>query len=207
MLRLFPSNDGECVPLVIDDGNSVSGSRLGGRPPAGVVPGHITPLTRYFCTIRIAEDPVLEISVFLSLDFDSMADGAGIIHASGEVIEAIVHCESLRGDDTVLASELTPHPIRHERTCEDYLIDEDGNHVVRSHHKLGGSPFLQDTGEGLPAAVRQMRDEGCFQVVQIDFPGADDGDVEGDWPFAGGIFHLFGSNPMETCLWRCFWEY
>ncbi|MCC9628904.1 hypothetical protein LOC68_10880 [Blastopirellula sp. JC732] len=207
MSRLFPRQDRDCVPLVIGDGDSESGSRLGGLPPAGVTPNRLTSLTKYFCTIRVAEDPVLEISVFLSFDFAGMADGAGVVHTSGDLFEVVTHGDSTRSIKSALASELTPHPILHGQECADKLVDDDGNEIVISHHKLGGRPFIQDSGEGLPALVRSLREEGYFQIVQIAFPDAHDGDVDGDWPFAVGMFHLFGEEPIDKCSWRCFWEY
>ncbi len=207
MSRLFPINNGYCIPLIIGDGKSDTGSRLGGQPPAGVIPSNVTPLTRYFCTIRIAEDPTLEVSVFLSFDFDRMADNAGSIQSSVKLFEVVTHGESIRSDQSALISELTPHPILHGLVCEDYLVDDDGSRIVRSDHKLGGYPFIQDIGEGLPDAVAQAHKEEYFQVVQIDFPGYRDGPVAGDWPFAGGIVHLLGREPLEKCSWRCFWEF
>ena len=206
MSRLFPTNSAECVPLVIVDGDSHSGSRLGGLPPLGITPGHVTPLTSYFFTIRIADEPGLEVSVFLSLDFDRMADGAGIIHTSGELFEVVTHGRSVRTAVSALISELTPHPLQHGIPCKD-VIDDDDTQIVRPHHKLGGYPSIQETGEGLPAAVAQAYEHGFFQVLQIDFPGSGDGDVDGDWPFAGGTFHLLGSEPLDRCTWLGFWEY
>ena len=149
---------------------------------------------------------MLEVSVFLSFDFDGMADNAGVIQSHGQLFEAVTHGESVRASDSEFESELTPHPLHYGRICEDFVID-DGSRVVRSGHKLGGFPFIQDTGEGLPIAVAQAYEEGFFQIVQIDFPGARDGPVKGNWPFAGGVFHLLGCEPLEECLWRGFWEY
>jgi hypothetical protein len=145
--------------------------------------------------------------MFLSFDFRGMAGNAGVIHSSGKLFEAITHGASVRGNDSALISELPPHPIKHLPMCEDYVIDDDGSRIVESDHKLGGYPFIQDIGEGLPTAVAQAHEEGFFQVVQIDFPGAKDGPVDGDWPFAGGIAHLLGREPLEECSWLCFWEY
>jgi len=207
MSRLFPINNGYCIPLVIGDGISDAGSRLGGFPPVGVTPRHITPSTRYFCTIRIDEEPVLEVSIFISFDFDRMADNAGIIQTEGELFEVITHGESVRAQNSAFKSELTPHPILPRTMCDDYVVDDEGSRFVRSNHKLGGYPFIQDTSDGLPEAVGKAYEEAYFQVLQIDFPGSDDGNIDGDWPFAGGIFHLLGREPLEECSWRCFWEY
>lgn len=207
MSRLFPSDRNYCIPLVIGDDNSDVGSRLGGLAPAGIRPRHVTESTRYFCTIQIAKAPVLEASVFLSFNFSQMASNAGSIQSSGELFEAIVHGPSIRGNDSAFASELSPHPILYQSICEDHVVDDDGSRIIRSEHKLGGYPFIQDSGEGLPFAISELYVKGYFQVMQIDFPGAKDGPVNGNWPFAGGIVHFLGSEPLEESKWLCFWEY
>ena len=196
-----------CVPLVIGNGKSDTGSRLGGESPVGIAPGKVTLATRYFATIQICVDPVVELSLFLSFDFNEMADSAGVVHSSERLVQPVVHSESRRSTTPLITSDLSSHPIIHGMECEDWLIDDDGSRIVRSHHKLGGRPYIQDAGEGLPAAVAELETAGYFQVVQIAFPRAGDGDVEGDWPFAGGVFHLLGTEPLENSSWRYFWEY
>ena len=207
MPRLFSNGSGRCIPLVIGDGRSDSGSRLGGTPPAGIAPLNVTSLTKYFATIQISRDPVVEISVFLTFDFNEMADNAGVIHSSGRLVQFVTHAASARNDAPEILSDLSPHPIIHGTECEDWLVDDDGTQIVRAHHKLGGRPYVQYVGDGLPASLSQAEEAGYFQVVQIAFPGAKNGDVDGDWPFADGIFHVLGKEPLDECSWRYFWEY
>ncbi|MEZ5941473.1 MAG: hypothetical protein R3C18_08790 [Planctomycetaceae bacterium] len=206
MTRLVPVDVRNCVPLRIGDGESSIGSRLGGSAPEGVRPTRVTSATRYFCTIRIVEDPVQEITVFLSFDFSCMFDCASIVHESGDVVEVVTHGESRRGVDPKFASELTPHPIHHGQVSTDAFSHERGIRRVRPSHKLGGSPFIQES-EGLSDVIAELTKQGYLQILQIDFPSLDDGDIDGDWPFAGGMFHVFGREPFSDCLWKCLWQY
>jgi len=208
MSNLVPDHRGFCIPIRIGPKDrSDSGSRLGGRRPAGISPRHVTPLTQYFCTIRIAFDPVIEASLFISFDFDGMWDHAGSLQKPGPLYEVVVHEESVRSDDSEFISVLSSHSLLFETACEDVFTDDNGDRIVRSDHKIGGYPFIQNIDEGLPAAVEAAYQTGYFQVLQIDFPGAKDGPVKGNWPFAGGIVHLLACEPLEENSWLCFWEY
>jgi hypothetical protein len=179
MPKLFPDDSQLCIPLIIGDGISETGSRIGGSPPSGIRPPTISASTRYFATIQISDAPVIELSIFLNFDFDEMLDGAGILHSSNRLVQLITHSESTRGDDSDILSDLSPHPIVHGKRSDDWIVDDVGERHVRAHHKLGGRPFLQNIGEDLSASVSRALEEHYFQVVQIDFPNAKDASIDG----------------------------
>ena len=54
----------------------------------------------------------------------------------------------------------------------------------------------------LPGAAELFRD-GYVQVLQLDFPDGDDGDISGNWPFGDGLFNLFWRPPFigEPYFW------
>ena len=135
-----------------------------------------------------------------------MLESAGVIHSSDRLVQVIAHSESARSQDSEILSDLSPHPMVHGTTSDDWLVDDEGNRIVESRHKLGGRPFLLNPLEGPSAAMAKVTAEGYFQIVQIDFPNAKDADIAGNWPFADGIFHILGKEPFDDCSWRYFWE-
>ncbi len=106
-----------------------------------------------------------------------------------------------------MISELSAHPIVHGVQISDVVMDEDNNAVIRSNHKVGGQAHVINTSEGLPHAISQLIDEGCYHLLQFDFPDANDAPVSGNWPFGNGIFHLFGKEPLDRCEWHYLWEF
>ena len=76
-------------------------------------------------------------------------------------------------------------------------------------HELvhGGSPYLVRETPDLRAQLDETAALGYLQILQIDFP-TNEGDelVYGDWPFADGVFHLFGRPPFDSDAWRWLWQ-
>ena len=207
MRLLSPSDTSRCVPLHVGSGPSPTGPRLGGMPPVGIAPPKLLPGTRYFATIPLASTPPLEASIFLSFDFDQMAATASTIGAS-DLVSVVVHPPAERVAISDLASELSAHPLVLEPEQSDTIIDDEGNPMINSRHKLGGRPYtFRDRFEHIRGSG-ELATGGFMQVLQIDFPASTrDAAVEGTWPFADGMFHLFAREPFQHGDWRWLWEF
>ncbi len=198
----------ECTPFRIGDGPSRSGPRLGGMPPAGVMP--TGDVLRYFLTVPLFHAPAsgTMVSVFSDPSDRFLFGGnAGrILGRECKGIEVSIHPDAPRTDSSSHASTLTPHPIRLESSIVD-VQDEEGMVVPRSGHKLDGAPYLVQRAGRLAHEVRVLAGMGFRQCLQIDFPGADDSSsIAGDWPFGTAIFHVLLRPTGGEHDWRCFWE-
>ena len=52
-----------------------------------------------------------------------------------------------------------------------------------------------------------VREQSFVLVAQFDFPSGEDALVAGDWPFADGMFSLFGRRPFGDQDWRWYWDF
>ncbi len=204
MRRVAPALEWS-IPLRIEGKDAPAGARFGGRAPEGCSPPSLGARGRYLATVPLATDPELEISVFTGFSFEEMLEAAGDIARATELIDAVAHPPSPRRADLAFASELPGHALLLGAQQEDVELDQ-GRRIVRSTHKLGGRPYFMHGDTVLDQAVEALFDAGFRQVLQLDFPGADDAAVEGDWPFADGVFHLLGREPFGPTDWRAFWE-
>jgi hypothetical protein len=206
MRPLYPLNPEQCLPMRVGKGPSEQGARLGGRAPVDVAPRRQNALSSYFATVPLTLEPTLEVSLFLSLDFDSMADAAGrLLHK--ELIEPVIHQPTRRGTSDWLTSSLPEHPLIIMEQTEDWVV-EGKERIILPGHKLGGRPYTIRKTQTLLAELQECNAQGFTQVLQLDFPvGADDATVAGDWPFADGMFHLLGRPPFASGDWRWFWEF
>lgn len=196
MRLVAPTEPSRSRPLRILDGASEEGPRLGGRAPEGVFERLRDPAV-YVMTLPLATDPELELSIFRQGElWDAM--NAGVF--SDDRVVAIVHAPSRRRADGRYRSALSEHRIVLGDEVDDIHFDEAADEPrPRSDHKLGGHPYCiqepeLDEGEAL---LRR----GLVQLVQLDFPSSQDGDVSGSWPFADGMFNLFGAPPFEEWFW------
>lgn len=199
------------VPFSIGNGSSEDGPRLGGAAPAGVCPS--TNRLKYFLTSPI--EPGLMMSVFVDPAF-AFGDGFKRV-VDGGGVEVHFHPPTTRGlEPTAWDSELSPHPLVLGTEAEDVEPQDDDEssgdwqedevEEPYSSHKLRGVPFLVEQGEDLDMAVRGLLGKGFYQCLQIDFPGHEDGDVSGTWPFGTGLFHVLIRRQRRDIEWRCFWQ-
>ena len=204
MRPLWSHNCHICIPLQIIDAESdgVCG-RIGGRPPQGVYPATGT-ASHYFATVPFFRSPILLISIFVGSLVD-LLNIKGRVSAPGVVVP-IVHPPFPGGGDLQLASPLSAHWLEALQEVEDRMKNDEGNLVSRPGHKLGGRPHLIRERDGLLDELRQMDMGGFVHLIQFDFPGRMDAPVSGSWPFADGIFNLFGRPPFAPTDWRWFWD-
>jgi hypothetical protein len=196
-MELIASRDrARSIPFRILDGESERGARFGGRAPEGAFEGRLRDDAVYVMTLPLAKGPAREISIFRQGElWDAM--NAGLF--SDERIVAIVHEPSRRRKDRRWASHMSEHRIVLGDELDDMNTADDGETKPRADHKIGGRPYcLQEPElEGAEALLER----GLVQLVQLDFPSADDGDISGNWPFADGMFNLFGAPPFDTVFW------
>lgn len=204
MSVLFPQNPEECVPFTVGQGDSNEGSRVGGAAPAGVRP--LSEDFTYFATFRIQDDPAEEISIFLKLKDDVVTAESGTLF--DDLIDVVSHPPSSRGPVDGIASKLSAHPILIQPSRGDWMVDDSGEQLIESQHKLGGRPFLINNETDLENGLAELQHNGFRQIVQFDFPsGGGDALVSGPWPFITGMFHLLGRQDGGRWEWRWFWEF
>lgn len=205
MPLVCPSEPSRCRPLLVGLGHSEEGPRLGGRAPAGIMPGAPAPGATYFLTMPLAGDR--EFSVFLLFDFRAMAAGSGALHSTG-LLEIVSHSHSVRGSRSPLDSPLSEHPILLLDDKDDLCRLDDGELIVEPSSKLGGRPYFIHGEPDLEDPVTAAMNAGYLQLLQLDFPsGRGNALVKGDWPFADGLLHILGRHPFEHKDWLWFWEY
>jgi hypothetical protein len=197
------ASTGSCIPFRIGEGPSTRGPRLGGPAPKGVAP--VNKNLRYFLTAPVG-DTGTYFSVFSNTASEFIfGEAAGQVVANGDV-EVLFHSDVERDDASrPWDSELTPHPLLLGDEKPD-AQDEDGEVTPSSEHKLGGTPYLVCRGGALESQVSDLLSIGFRQLLQIDFPGADDALVSGDWPCGTGMFHVLIRSTESGYEWRCFWE-
>jgi hypothetical protein len=148
-------------------------------------------------TLPISQEPTLYASVFQNCSFKELIKAINAGFKTDDRLVIVPHHANLpratddRHRSTVNACEI----IIQEGVSSDWIPDGEGGRVRNSHHKFGGEPFCIQEPE-LPGAS-ELFDSGYVQVAQVDFPGPEDGSIEGDWPFLDGVFNLFGLPPLE----------
>lgn len=210
MRTYCPSDIALCRPLHRGTGRSETGPRIGGRAPLGVHPSAECWSAKYLATLPLTDDRQIEISIFYSQDrFNRMVDVPNneIITSLGSIIDAIIHDTSVRGQLSDLTSPISEHPLVICEPTDDKASDDEGNVITLPDHKIGGRPFLVRGVEELANAVKLLQDQGFLQLVQFDFIVSADAQWSGDWPFADGLFHLFGKPPFERGDLCWLWQF
>ncbi len=119
-------------------------------------------------------------------------------------IVVTIHEDLPRGSSEKYSSELTMHPVILGPEQIDTLVDEEGELVLNSDHKIGGRPYCLQEPE-LPGA-EELFTLGYRQVLQLDFPGYEDGEISGDWPNYGGLFNLFWNIPFDAFPYQWYFQ-
>ena len=210
MRLLFPDDPLVCLPITVGSDGGEYGARVGGLPPEGIVPLRETDTTRYFATLPLTADGEREVSIFLSFDFDQMANASRrLMGPADDLIELVVHEKRPRSTGRRdLISELSEHLLIIHDESPDWFITG-GEKVVESGHKIGGRPYVEQPRSSMMNELQAVMADGFRQFAQIGFPsGQHDAAVAGDWPFADGIFHLLVKQDVgENLEWRWLWEF
>jgi hypothetical protein len=140
----------------------------------------------------------MELSIFIQGDLWNTMN-RGIF--SDERVAVMAHPPSVRRSDRTYVSVLSEHRIVLGDEAPDLVADQsdDGDPRPMSDHKIGGRPYcIQEPElEGAEALLNR----GLLQLLQLDFPDGRDATVSGSWPFADGLFNLFGAPPFDTFFW------
>jgi hypothetical protein len=124
----------------------------------------------------------------------------------GGAVEIVSHSARERAQRSNFGSVLSSHCLSILPPAADWVIEE-GEHVIRGGHKLGGRPYFARQTRALADAVAKLQGEGFSHVVQFDVPDLKDGIVSADWPFGDGIVSVFGRNPPDYSEWRWCWDF
>jgi hypothetical protein len=197
---LAPLDRGFARPVRIvslDDG--ARGARLGGRAPALVeIPHGLRDDAEWFFSAPIgpedADGDERFVSVWLNSSFEDrlalmnhgVVDDARVLLVPHAMIEA-------RRDDKH-ASRFAAFGL----SVGDPVPDrgEDGASPLAAH-KIGGRAFCIQEPE-LPGSEAIVA-SGFVHLFQLDFASADDdADLEGSWPFADGMFNVYGRAPFAS---------
>jgi len=181
-------------PFRIPDGPSQSGPRIGGLAPSLLTPPALHPSAEYILTFPLCVEPLLYASIFRNCASDDFFHALNDGFMADDRIVAAVHPDLPRGESALHASQVSPHPLRLQLPAPDVLPDGEGGFVTSSDHKLGGRPYCiqEPEVEGADALIAA----GYVQVLQVDFPGFEDGNICGPWPFGDGLFNLLWRPPF-----------
>lgn len=185
-----------------------AGTRFGGRAPSGIRPKRATAATVYLATIPLARTPVRDVSIFLTeRQENTFLSEGGRLYVGSDLgpVEVVSHPRSERGAESLFHSRLSEKAIVLGAEDADWYTNDEGERVLIGGHKIGGRPALFKDWH-LEEPVNDLLRCGYVQVLQLDFPSADDDVVSGDWPFGDGMFHLLGREPFGDSDWACFWE-
>ncbi len=189
-----------CLPLRITNEEKEDDGRLGGAPPQGI--GVEAADLRYFATVPFAESD--HLSIFVA-DYDELAENRAVVSALG-LVQVVLHSPAQRDNAADGASLLSAQGLAVLPEAEDWMED-DGQRLILSGHKIGGRPYLIRNTPELVDGIENARQQGFRQMLQIDFPEATDADISGPWPFGDGIFNLFGRPPFGAQDWKWYWDF
>ena len=200
---------GYCIPIVIGDGPSLSGPRLGGAPPDGIVSTHSAE-AHYLLTLALEQDGTTELSIFLHPDWEDIVfNYSRTLYSQDDLwIEFVVHGPSVRGSQDNYEPILPPQPLLlmpQELDVQGEESDEPNEPLQR--HKLGGQPYFVRYKAKLVDAIQEIEQQGYRQLLQLTFPGSPDAIFDGDWPFGDGQFYLFFKYDEGKYHWYYGWLY
>lgn len=203
-----PTSGLMCSPLQIVDGTGTPGAGLGGRAPEVLdeFPGGSAPAVYYFATVPLRAGSSQFVSLFVADLVDLMPNRARVNEVG--LLRPVVHAARPRAQRrSPFDSKLSEHGLLAQDEVEDWILDDEGNAIIRPGHKLGGRPHLVRVTAELSRGIDKCRSEGLDLIAQFDFPSGNDALVKGDWPFADGMFFLFGREPWREENWRWSWDF
>ena len=189
MRLLCPSDPRRCLPLLIGDGDSEQGARLGGRPPLNVRP--LNKKCVYFISVPMDVAGTTYLSVFVNTSVKRFSEMNAKVLPSGTGVELIEHPAAPRVTQAEAVSEWSEHPLVPLDEIDDDVPLETGRVQPLSSHKVGGRPYFVQAFKKLRQSVEALEQQGYRQLLQLDFPGKRDAEVGGTWPFGDGVFHVF----------------
>ncbi len=191
-----------CRPIRILASDSQEGNRIGGFPPAGVMPAQVFPCTKYFATLKLNGDDK-EISIFNSFEERaasnrSLPKHSGTIYSQADapLIQFVVHGKSIRSRvKSTLISPLTSKAL----VLDPEERDEDGwlDSNIYHNSKMGGYPFYWHNKVSIRRQGRTLTEAGFTHLFQFSFPNNRDALISGNWPYGGYVMHVFVDDPDD----------
>lgn len=204
MLNLCGGNLDRCVPFRITNTEADSKGLIGGQPPIGVEPRQNLCKVNYFATLILSIEPMNFVSIFVA-ELDELLKKRGSLNELG-LIDVVVHSSIQRGLGSKYCSPLSEHYLSLLDEAVDWIEDDTGEKIIRAGHKIGGRPYFIQHSTKLIKDIKIIQKKGFLQIAQFDFPDADDAEVDGNWPFADGLFNLFGKYPYKEHDWKWTWD-
>ena len=205
---LIALTEGYSSPIVIAPDNS-KGARIGGTKPEEVNPKSMT--AKYFCTLCFEETPQIEISIFLNFDFSRMVQNSyRIIYSQDELVEVLLHNNSMRSETTFSASQLSPCALQVLPAKPDVIESvEEGEVIVEvsDGSKIGGKPYIRRSRNNISAQISDVVERGFVHFAQLAAPLLGDAVLDGNWPFGLGSFNLFVKQGQGRIEWCCCWQH
>jgi hypothetical protein len=173
-------------------------SWLGGAHRINVRPPIVNSLTRHLCTLSLTDTEA--VALFASLDYQTTG-GFNFFQSTyrllGErdpLVQFVLHPVGQPIDYTSeLQSHIPPLKLCFAGSGEDpecrSPIDL-GYNEIYSDHKVGGVPYFEEI-EGDVVGSLELMAEGWVHLLQLVFPGKDDDETPGLWPFGESAFHVF----------------
>jgi hypothetical protein len=83
-------------------------------------------------------------------------------------------------------------------------IEDFGNPLIYTDHKIGGQPHFGQLEHEVGAALSLLRN-GYVHLIQIAFPSNEDAIINVDWPFGEAVFHVFAKKSGSGFEFRYIW--
>jgi hypothetical protein len=194
--------------------DSDAGPRIGGKPPEGIVPATVLPATRYFLTIPLGNDGAMELSLFVSIDWDDQTcteatnrsnlwNNVSRLQApDSPLMQCVIHQPAARSRAGSLASDLTGRSLIIEPEAPDVVVEPGGELLLCS--KIGGRPYFYYGTVAYIEALNRLFEQGFCLFLQYTEGGYERGQPFMS-PFGEYTFHLLGKETAEGIVWRYGW--
>jgi hypothetical protein len=210
MELVCPTSLSRCRPFRRGSGGSETGPRIGGRAPEGIIPSYGCTNAMHLFTFPLLSDGQKEVTVFYSRRaFDEMVSVPcnSIELTLGRFIDVAVHGPSRRSANQDFSSDLSEHPLVFLGETDDVFSDDDSRESPLFGHKTGGRPYRLGNRNELFDRIEGLQKEDYLLIAQMEFMVNGDAQWKGNWPFADGIFHVFGRSPFTQHDWFWVWHF
>ena len=189
------------VPLRYLHEDAVTGCRIGGACPVGLVSQFTDSWTQYFGTFPLLEFEGTEFSIFHRFDpfgrdtARDLIDFNNRLLKPSDLIWVVVHPKSVRSEKSPNMFEARALALDPEST--DEVRDDEGQLIPFSENKLGGRCFVDR--HQVRDEVRLLEESGYFHLLQIGMVGRD---LIKGFPWDPGYLNVWALNPLDPSSYR-----
>jgi hypothetical protein len=154
------------------------------------------------------------VAIFSSLDYQSAGpfnffDATyRMLGQDNPLIQFVSHSNASPIVETSeLRSEFPRLDLRFGASAQDpeCLSSTDlGTKPVFQDHKVGGMPYFGQL-EGQVMESLPLLNSGWIHLLQLVFPGIDDDETPGSWPFGESAFHVFCRREQNEYVFKYCW--